>query len=1371
MPSKKTATIFLIGLFVNVIVNAQTNSQLSLNKVLPPSPTAAGLVKYADVPVSLYTGTPGIQLPIYSVKSGRVSLPISLSYHASGIKVGEQAGNVGLGWSLIAGGVITRTIRDREDDNNYQTNQYFNWDNRTLDANTPADYALLYQLSQQTADAVPDVYSYNFNGNSGKFVYADQLRLLPQAALKIEKPVATNDPWKITTEDGTIYTFGASEDTYNRTTGSATFTSKVAWYLTKIESPQSNDVITLEYDNTEILQDGGWTFSRSYRYGNVAVWDQSNPQTSSSSETHLYGKQLKRIVFKDGTVEFGLGWSRDDSKQVAGVTVANPKVDNIVVKDLSGRVVKYFKLNYSYFQVGSLSGYLNKRLKLISFQESAYVGGVPSADQVLTHSFDYNSQQLPPLNSFAQDHWGYYNGKTTNTHLIPSYSDGLNPITLGPLNSFTGADRSAGNEVQKAGILEKITYPTGGSVQLEFEPHDWDFFPILYNYSSTGSTIATKTTSNSSEVIQTSSSFNIPLLNPGGPPNQVVGTVTASLSGYNGTTLTSLQISHSNSRIEVWLDPGDGDAPSLFRTIDLNNTSLVQESFYLNAGANYYIKAVADIYNSVVSGQLSCDVPSKSPTPELIGGLRIKKKTVYDGVDASHNMVTNYSYRKVSEPTRSSGSITALPVYFSQFWTYVAKPPTWCNYDEYRWITLFSTSKLGIGSGSHVGYSEVTTSFGTNGENGKNVSFFTSFEQSPFVVAYGTESDYDWRRGLVQKEETYDKDNQIKLRVESFYTNDSGRIFLGRQIDNAGIHPCQNITNPAAGINGYAFPHFNQRNYLYLTEWQRLTKTIETVFVPGGANMVTTKEFFYDNFQHKQLSQVKETNSKGQIKKLITKYPQDLVLSGSAETARQSLIIKNILSAPLQQTNELSGSNLDRITTNYFNFSNGYTLPSEIWNQHGSAANEKRIEFLVYDNTGNLQEQAKTTDVKQCYVWGYSNSYPIAEVVNAAVKDVFHTSFEDADGNSADNDSKTGKKSRTGGYSKALAGLTNGSYILSYWQKVASTWNFIFTTVTVSAGTYSLSLTGQVDEVRFYPSSAQMNTYTYEPLVGISSKCDINNRINYYEYDELNRLTLIRDQDRNIQKKICYNYWGQPEDCSGIFSNDVINQSFTRNNCTAGAVGSTVIYTVPAGLYKASSKSAANVLAQNDIIANGQSYANTNGTCLFYNDLTTGSFTRNNCGAGYTGSTVVYSVPASTYSSATSKAAANQLAQNDVNTNGQIYANSNGTCTSTSASCSFSMMSGYSSPSNSISTTSGNVSLYIIFYSSTSMVAGTSYTIANISTSCRPLSGSRTMTYASSGRTWTITVQSNGNMQVQFSGGTTVNSNSTVILGTVSYVQ
>ncbi len=91
-------------------------------------------------------------------------------------------------------------------------------------------------------------------------------------------------------------------------------------------------------------------------------------------------------------------------------------------------------------------------------------------------------------------------------------------------------------------------------------------------------------------------------------------------------------------------------------------------------------------------------------------------------------------------------------------------------------------------------------------------------------------------------------------------------------------------------------------------------------------------------------------------------------------------------------------------------------------------------------------------------------------------------------------------------------------------------------------------------------NTIQLNTYTYNPLVGITSETNANGLSKYYEYDGLSRLILIRDQDNNILKKICYNYAGQVEVCPTSTNTTAhwVSTSNTRcQPCPANAIYST----------------------------------------------------------------------------------------------------------------------------------------------------------------------------------------------------------------------
>jgi hypothetical protein len=90
----------LVGLCFAVLrLNAQSYANY-IPSIIPPSPNAASLMKFSDLPVSYYTGTTDINVPIYSIQTKGLSIPIGLSYHTGGIRLKEEAGWVGLGGAL-----------------------------------------------------------------------------------------------------------------------------------------------------------------------------------------------------------------------------------------------------------------------------------------------------------------------------------------------------------------------------------------------------------------------------------------------------------------------------------------------------------------------------------------------------------------------------------------------------------------------------------------------------------------------------------------------------------------------------------------------------------------------------------------------------------------------------------------------------------------------------------------------------------------------------------------------------------------------------------------------------------------------------------------------------------------------------------------------------------------------------------------------------------------------------------------------------------------------------------------------------------------------------------------------------------------------
>lgn len=363
-------------------------------------------------------------------------------------------------------------------------------------------------------------------------------------------------------------------------------------------------------------------------------------------------------------------------------------------------------------------------------------------------------------------------------------------------------------------------------------------------------------------------------------------------------------------------------------------------------------------------------------------------------------------------------------------------------------------------------------------------------------------------------------------------------------------------------------------------------------------------------------------------------------------------------------------------------------------------SNYKQTRAYNYDMAGNLAVVQDEGGRVVSDMYDYSNKYLVATVANAdaAADNPAYTSFETPStggwtlsGTSSVNHTGpavTGQSSLTllAGNGNALSSgaLNTGKpYTLSFWANNANCSvstgatlttsgpvinGFTYYEYAVSQGTSIVKLQDNnassnvvIDEVRLYPKNARMHTETFDPLVGKTSECDENNRITYYEYDNLGRLRFIEDENKNVQKMYEYNNVSAVKrtGCDATAFNPVMAETFVRSNCGAGYQGSKVTYQVPANKYSGATQSEADSKAEADILVNGPAYANANGACLlvYYNTLKSETDSALYCSAGKKGKLITYSVPAGTYSSLISQAVADSLAMDDVLANAKAYAN------------------------------------------------------------------------------------------------------------------
>lgn len=258
----KTLAIFGISIFSFISSNAQSHVSDLIKKLMPQpvpaSPNVAALGKYGDYQVSYFTGLPDISIPIFEAKSGGLSIPITLSYHASGLKPTDVAGWVGLGWSLSAGGQVSRNVKGKPD----ETGGFYTSALNSTPSVCSNFYYLQYAATGVT-DTEPDIFSYSFPGKNGKFILPGSTAspnttmpfLFPYAPIKIVN-TANFSKFDITDEHGVLYRFGTNsqgvtsqEFTVATNGGNPSLTATTAWHLMETIAPNSNDQISLAYQN------------------------------------------------------------------------------------------------------------------------------------------------------------------------------------------------------------------------------------------------------------------------------------------------------------------------------------------------------------------------------------------------------------------------------------------------------------------------------------------------------------------------------------------------------------------------------------------------------------------------------------------------------------------------------------------------------------------------------------------------------------------------------------------------------------------------------------------------------------------------------------------------------------------------------------------------------------------------------------------------------------------------------------------------------------------------------------------------------------------------------------------------------------------
>jgi hypothetical protein len=1256
----------LISLLVYMQVGfTQTNPVPKIEDLvkIPPSPEASAFAKYGNTPANLFTGTPSISVPIASVKGRSLEVPISLNYDASGIKVEQIATWVGLGWNMNVGGMITRQVNGLPDDYVSATPQYTPFYSTTINADfefvrgfTPAEnsiyspgnltryYDFLKKVTRtgtnEKYEIQPDTYSFSALGLSGTFfidyalgvaycIEAPELKITPAFQNQANTKLIVG--WEIVDAGGNTYNFALAEKTHvldnDPLDGQRVYNS--AWALTSIVAANNRDVIQFNYNAlpkwTQPQLAGRTDTYNDYGAGSTCGTDY---MIISNSPTYQVAQlEISSIIVNGLTLaQFTPTGSRND-------LVGKNALNKITLYNTNGSITSQYILRQSYFGSGTNEKLLRLRLDSVEVYGSTLVNPIK-------YKFTYYDG-LPSRESMAQDYWGYYNGQTNASTLIP-YNYSLDKDN----QNFQGVKRTPSFTATRMGSLNKITYPTGGSTEFTYGPHQLppnsfsyqeEYLvggaslvgganpadPFNYRVCDDMTTTAPKGIETSFQVTQSGShALKLNLLNStpnGNPANHMyfIAMYYAGPTGMqtrtfcdllnNGNTIFFQYQNYSigyNLNQEVQLVPGYyrimmlNTIPSLTIQAEIKAVRTITSADFDGAGLRVQKMIDKDIDGSVVSkrylyyGDLG-NVPAgtinetfvSTPSPATVGtfhaAINFEDAKFVESLDENGAFIEcGSTYRSTSNRIQSNYFVTypvATEIAFDNAGNHNGYSVTQFNSTIDNWGVGFSKRFPNNGK---VVSTRVYRSDGAKVSQQRN--YYSLNTVVPGVVGFDFQSSHSTLKDMYVKADVATPTQEFSISEYSTVANVNnswnithctGTGYVCNTFSDVnyhtpdtrhtgytceqvlGTHPfnpfhparvqfeslkqtygAQNVSIAHYGQNGLVQVCYKKYNiiscadlgnqyqkiqFLYSRFWPRLDSTV-TVQYAGTDSVYSYNRNLYENSTHFQITGVRQRDSRGMISTSKYYYPHDMQLAFPSDPIWLGLINQHRFAERVKNQGYVNGSQLLATENTIYRTAGAMILPDKKQYSIGTNPLEDRINFLQYDANGNPTELSRSNDMKVSFIYGYNNALPIAQIINAASSQVFYTGFEEGPYDYL-NDAYTGTRSKNG-FTQSLSGLLAGNYLLTYRQKVSNVWNLVTTPVVVAGSTYTISITGQVDDVRFYPASAQMTTYTYLPGVGQTSVTDANNIATYYEFDTTGRLAVVRDNNLNILKSYTYNY-------------------------------------------------------------------------------------------------------------------------------------------------------------------------------------------------------------------------------------------------------
>ncbi|MGO4292589.1 hypothetical protein [Chitinophaga sp. RAB17] len=1136
------------------------------NALYPPPVNAATMNKGGDVNVNLSSGTPNVSIPLFNVKSRFLSLPVTLNYASTGIKVNEAAGIVGLGWSLNYGGVISRTCYGLPDET--RTSSIYP-NNFTKPDPENYDRATLNYLNAET-DRESDVFDFSVNGMiSGRFIFGPDGKaiLLEDKNYKVVTTLSDlRRGIEIIDDKGIHYSFNDCDtSTYQRggsycadRTSGRTVKVGNAWYLSSIIQP-GQDTITFQYisnfhsyyvdvSETESIAIASEAWACSDGSAGMGCQRFSGTFDNCFTNQTINAKLLSQINFRNGSLEFDYGEDfAGPRKDIPGGQWLNA----ISLINNKGDFIRTARFSYTYFKAASFGGFLNVNgmnndsslLYRLALDKLSITPSLEDASPSYDYAFSYlNGNQLPARLSGAQDYFGYNNG-INNSYLLTPVTDEYPDLTYyseGYPARF--GNRTPDTTKMQYGLLNKIVYPTGGydSIVYAFNRTREQYIvkhPATYVGSVTGSGTSTVQENNGDFVstFKQKAVVDFKVVNP--DPTRPA--------------------SHNEGGIYLLYD---NDYAIYSKTAMPVNNAQTPDSVALDS-IDYHVRltAAGSLVRSLVTIYYQSAPPDTLMRDAPIGGLSVAAIISKDNV-AKTEIRKSYSYAyketgKYStfriQPEPKFVSSSRIPMFRSCGGLWNCDEYTSCTYLVRTNNTNTPTSLIGTNTCYHESVIETT-----EGKDSIDRSVEYRYKYNPIFYAgmrngriantpYGILPDYLIGDTLTTFYARNRNTNNITIQKTIRKTYEETYQRLGYNFNVKKIYTSLCQWEPPQPVEYQAY-YINDYPIVY--QEKKLLSTVETEYALNGPGLLqSTSTNTYNTAPYTLLKENTSQSSKGETLSTAFKYYWQLNSNALSDSVKS----RNNISLPADVTSSRSGVVQMRNTIDYKLQDNNNLIvqPYKYITTRGEDTLLKsQYNITAFDPLGNVQEFVKDGFVTSL-LWDYNSCLLAASAINAGKESIAYTSFE-ADNNggwTVAGSQRNNADAITGQYAYSLSNgsitkanvVLNTEYYVTFWAKGGTVsingaqatakaqrkgWTLYEYKFTPTVQNITVGGTALIDELRLFPSSAQMTTYTYSPLVGMTSQCDARNTILYYTYDGLGRLMTVNDQDGRIVKQYDYQY-------------------------------------------------------------------------------------------------------------------------------------------------------------------------------------------------------------------------------------------------------